>query len=367
MSGKTARTDFRDSENGYVPPTREQELSIPDNESRRYDKQRGDPRAGPVRAIEDKSGEISSRKDLSQLKRDYELIRDGKVEHLLLRSVEGEKISAIAHRLIKDLQRDFPNKFTHQIITREEAREIWARGLEKETAPQLELPGVGEQARLQKQRQREARSREQATKEKEGQQREQGEESPKRAVEREPADARAREIDHDETKPATVARESTDPTTKAREVRQREEAQTRETIDSLGSFLSDAQKDQILAARRQERDNERDAVALEMKPARGEEPSTPPPPAPQRTPKQEREDALARAGQERENARVAAREAGLSPEIMGILGLNSNDPPKMIDADAARTHAEAERDRAIHQKRERERSERERDARHRSE
>src|SRR5262245_39255149 len=85
---------FRDREHGYWKPSREQELPTAD-ETRRYDKQRGDPRNGPVRAIEDKSGEIGTNKDHSQLKRDYNLIRDGKVEHLLLRSVEGEKISKI--------------------------------------------------------------------------------------------------------------------------------------------------------------------------------------------------------------------------------------------------------------------------------
>ncbi|MEV2222660.1 hypothetical protein AB0E01_22610 [Nocardia vinacea] len=168
-----------------------------------------------------------------------------------------------------------------------------------------------------------------------------------------------------EKQPPAVAKERTEPAPKVREARERDEAQAREMIDRLGGYLSDAQKQQVLAALREARDSERHDVVLETKPVRGQEPPAPPP-VPQRTP-EPHENALARAVAERERAQAAAKEAGLSPQIMGILGLNSKDPPKMIDADAARTHAESERDRAIHQQRERERAERERASRHRGE
>ncbi|WP_157172002.1 hypothetical protein [Nocardia higoensis] len=140
---------YRDRENGYLKPSHEQELHIEVGANRRYDKQRGAVENGPVRAIEDKSGEISGRKDESQLERDYELIKDGKVEHLLLRSVAGERISPKAQGLIAKLQRDFPDKFTHQIVPRADAREVWALGRQLERGQQLELPGIGQQAREQ--------------------------------------------------------------------------------------------------------------------------------------------------------------------------------------------------------------------------
>lgn len=140
---------FHDRENGYLKPSREQELPTKGDANRRYDKQRGSIENGPVRAIEDKSGRIGGRKDERQLLNDYELIRDGKVEHLLLRSVAGERISPEAQSLINDLQRDFPDKFTHQIVSRADAREIWSLGRQLERGQQLELPGVGQTAREQ--------------------------------------------------------------------------------------------------------------------------------------------------------------------------------------------------------------------------
>ena len=77
------------------------------------------------------------------------MIREGKVEHLLLRSVSGEQISPKAQKLIDNLQRDFPDKFTHQVVSRADAREVWALGRQLERGQQLELPGVGQKAREQ--------------------------------------------------------------------------------------------------------------------------------------------------------------------------------------------------------------------------
>jgi len=140
---------FHDHERGYTKPSRERELPTKSGKYRRYDKQRGTLEDGPVRAIEDKSGAIGGRKDERQLRRDYELIKDGKVEHLLLRSVVGEPISPMARQWIDKLSRDFPDKFTHQMVPRDEAREVWAIGRQLERGHQLELPGVGELAREQ--------------------------------------------------------------------------------------------------------------------------------------------------------------------------------------------------------------------------
>ncbi|WP_433679847.1 hypothetical protein [Nocardia sp. CA-119907] len=97
---------------------------------------------------------------------------------------------------------------------------------------------------------------------------------------------------------------------------------------------------------REGRENQRGDRTRVIEPSRGQQPQQQPP-APQRTPEQERD-----------NARAFAKVAGLSPEIMGILGLNTTNPTKMLDAYQPRTHADAERERSIHQQRERERAER---------
>ncbi|MFI6368096.1 hypothetical protein ACIBG0_35775 [Nocardia sp. NPDC050630] len=331
---------FRDRENGYIQQSRLHEVRNVGNV--KFDKIREDP--GRTFTIEDKSGRIEGKKDEKQLTVVRTLLERNEGHHHLLRSVDGETISSRAQKLIDGLTRDFPDRFTHQIISREDAREIWARGLEKEPSPQLELPGVGEQARLQKQRQREAR---QQAKEREERAR----------VEREAEQARTREDNRDQAKPA-VARELTDPAPKAKDVREREEAQAREMNDPGRSTV----QKELLEIKREGRESQREDIAREIDITRGQEAPTRPA-EPQRTREQEREIALARAIQERANARALAIENGLSREMMGILGLNSDGPPKMIDVDNARTRAEAERDRSIHQKRER--SERQREGRHR--
>ncbi|WP_330249664.1 hypothetical protein OG874_25505 [Nocardia sp. NBC_00565] len=143
---------FRDRENGYVHHSRIYEHG---KDRIQFDKVKED--RGQTYSIEDKSGRIGGEKDVKQLEVVRALIEKGEVHHHLLRSVDGETISKPAKELIDGLVRDYPDNFTHQIISREDAREIWSRGLEREPAPQLELPGVGEQARQQKERQREAR------------------------------------------------------------------------------------------------------------------------------------------------------------------------------------------------------------------
>ncbi|WP_405176961.1 hypothetical protein OG225_21120 [Nocardia sp. NBC_01377] len=50
-------------------------------------------------------------------------------------------------KLIDALARDFPARFTHHVISRADAREIWARGLNLERGQQLELPQVRQLAR----------------------------------------------------------------------------------------------------------------------------------------------------------------------------------------------------------------------------
>ncbi|MFJ1461367.1 hypothetical protein [Nocardia sp. N2S4-5] len=53
-----------------------------------------------------------------------ELIDRGDINHHTLRTVAGEEISRPARELIDGLLRDYPDKFTHQVDSRDDAREI---------------------------------------------------------------------------------------------------------------------------------------------------------------------------------------------------------------------------------------------------
>ncbi|WP_147403806.1 hypothetical protein [Nocardia panacis] len=142
---------YRDHENGYVQQSRIFEVSNVGNI--RFDKIKED--GGKIFTIEEKSGRIDGKKDVKQLRVVYALLERGEIDHHTLRSVEREPISGPCQELMAELIRDFPDKFTHQVISRNEAREIWARGLQQERGQQLELPGVGEKAREQRAKQRE--------------------------------------------------------------------------------------------------------------------------------------------------------------------------------------------------------------------
>jgi hypothetical protein len=138
---------FRDRENGYAIHSRIYEAG---KDRIQFDKIKVD--RDRTYTIEEKSGRIRGEKDDKQLRAVRELLQEnGKHQHIL-RSVEGEPISKEAQELIGGLIRDFPDQFTHQIIARADAREIWARGLvmERGKGQQLELPGIREKARLEK-------------------------------------------------------------------------------------------------------------------------------------------------------------------------------------------------------------------------
>ncbi len=129
---------------------------------RRYDKAKILP-DGRILAVEDKSGRVISENDIREFKKDRELLDRRKVDQLLIRTVEGEKISEKAKQQIKELQDDFGERVVHQIIPRWQAREIWARGLElekerqrqKENKPrQLELIKTYELSRAERARKR---------------------------------------------------------------------------------------------------------------------------------------------------------------------------------------------------------------------
>ncbi|MFI9413620.1 hypothetical protein [Nocardia gamkensis] len=146
---------FRDRENGYIQQS--QIFKVPNVGAVRFDKIKDD--RGLIYTIEDKSGRMNGKKDKKQLEVVRALLGKGEIQQHVLRTVEGECRSPEVQKLIDGLVRDFPDKFAHQIIPRHVAREIWAIGLQREAGQQLELPGVGEKARQQKEQQREHRAK----------------------------------------------------------------------------------------------------------------------------------------------------------------------------------------------------------------
>lgn len=133
---------FRDRENGYVQQSRI--FKVPNVGNVRFDKIRDD--RGLIFTIEEKSGRMESKKDKKQLEVVRALLDKGEIQQHVLRTVEGEYRSPEVQKLIDGLVRDFKEKFTHQVIPRRVAREIWAIGLQREAGKQLELPGVREKA-----------------------------------------------------------------------------------------------------------------------------------------------------------------------------------------------------------------------------
>ncbi|MFJ1457862.1 hypothetical protein [Nocardia sp. N2S4-5] len=149
---------YRDREHGYVSPSRDYTSS--QGETARYDKARDKD----GRTIEEKSGRVGGDKDEKQFRVAREMLERGEIQHHTLRRVDGERVEKGARELIDGLKRDFPDRFTEQVIPRHVAREILARGMAREPGRQLELPGVGERARQQRARQR-AKAREERERE----------------------------------------------------------------------------------------------------------------------------------------------------------------------------------------------------------
>ncbi|CAM4132524.1 hypothetical protein NONI108955_10895 [Nocardia ninae] len=152
---------FHDREHGYTQGSRKYEFRDDKGRTERieFDKIKDERDRSRTDSIEEKSGRIEGRKDEKQLRGVRELLERGEINHHTLRSVEGELISKECQKLIDGLRRDFPDQFTHRIISRTEARAIWAIGQDLERTrqvelskqgKQLELPGVGEKAREEK-------------------------------------------------------------------------------------------------------------------------------------------------------------------------------------------------------------------------
>ncbi|WP_433712234.1 hypothetical protein ACQP2U_39365 [Nocardia sp. CA-084685] len=306
-----------------------------------------------ARSVERKSGRVNEAEARKQLGLEREALDSKQLTHSTWETVEGEKLPAKMLGDMQALERDFPGQFRHEVVSRADAARAIRLG-QSLISQQLELIRAYELTRADRARKRlgkireivrarEGKAKEERAQEKEPQQRGITKERDEQARENKARDERARL----EPEPATRV---------LRELPTWAQILTREDNRDNGQPPTRADRNAQAV----------EMPGLEIKPGRAQEPPAPPP-VPQRTPEQEHENARARAIQERNNARALARENGLSPQIMGILGLNSNEPPKMINVDQARAHAESERDRSIHQQRERERAERERESRHRGE
>ncbi|MFI6169041.1 hypothetical protein ACIBCN_19845 [Nocardia sp. NPDC051052] len=119
---------FRDREKGYV--------SHPDPYStlhgqRYYDKARTDD-LGKVHAIDDKSGQTGSKNDIRELKKDRELLAKREIETLTVRTVAGEKMSAAYEKHLNELRKEFGARVIHVEISRAQARDVFAKGLDRE-------------------------------------------------------------------------------------------------------------------------------------------------------------------------------------------------------------------------------------------
>ncbi|GAA5081605.1 hypothetical protein [Nocardia iowensis] len=138
---------FHDQEKGYVSHPAPYTTSFG---PRKFDKARADE-LGKVHALDDKSGQVGSKNDLRELAKDRELLASREIETLTIRTVAGEKVSAAYERGLNELRKEFGARVIQVELTREQARDVFAKGIAREKdARQLELPGVAQQAREQK-------------------------------------------------------------------------------------------------------------------------------------------------------------------------------------------------------------------------
>ncbi|MGO4614132.1 hypothetical protein AB4305_17190 [Nocardia sp. 2YAB30] len=148
---------FLDLQSGYVQQPDRYATSLG---PRHYDKARADEH-GRIHAIEDKSGQVGSKNDVRELRKDRELLAKREIESLRIRTVAGEQMSPKYRQLLIDLKQEFGDRVIHQELTRDQARAAFAKGLVHEKdARQLELKTRYELDRANRARQRLARIRE---------------------------------------------------------------------------------------------------------------------------------------------------------------------------------------------------------------
>lgn len=339
---------FRDRENGYIHQSRTYEAG---DEKIRFDKEK--EAEGLTSTIEEKSGRIGGKKDEKQLRVLRALLERGEVHQHLLRSVEGEHISKEARELIDNLARDYPDRFTHQIISRSDAREIWARGMQLERGQQLELPGIGEKAREQRTQQKaQAKERESRGPAKQVQARDK--QPPARTPQQELADKKqvlAKQV-AEQTRRLAEAQERGNliPTKDLRQthnnlsqqlhiIRETENAQARQALESAGLTRDQIQQmEPILRANREETRAEtvRGIEAIGAAPREAE-----------RVVEERAKEAANREQTRERNA------LGLTPEVTHVLNLSGPQPIPDTDRTTITPADLARRERGAREVRER--------------
>ncbi|MBF6171096.1 hypothetical protein [Nocardia blacklockiae] len=112
-----------------------------------------------TRNVERKSGRINERETRQQLKVEREALNSGQITHSRWETVAGEKIPATVLADIRALQRDFPGRFHHEIISRADALRAIELGRSL-VSKQLELVRAYELDRADRARKRLANIRE---------------------------------------------------------------------------------------------------------------------------------------------------------------------------------------------------------------
>ncbi|MGO4617934.1 hypothetical protein AB4305_30580 [Nocardia sp. 2YAB30] len=312
---------YRDRENGYTKPPQSREHWTPEG-FRRYDKEKVNEK-GQILAVEDKSGSMTGENDRRELEKDRFLLERGIIEHLLVRSVEGESVSKECRELLTGLKRDFPDKFTHLEISRSDAREVWAKGLaiERGRGQQLELPGVRDRARegkahaLESRREKIAelaRARERAEKFRKFQQF-RGAAAQGRADARQHAD-RARQA-REQAERATPARETPETAKSAERAKVEREAAERVAQEFPPPSELWRRQEAVEVGERAARETA-DSASVEREAADKA-----------RAAADKERDGRATAEKERADELARLQRQGLPPEVVNILGLGQAEPP----------------------------------------
>ncbi|WP_174186080.1 hypothetical protein [Nocardia barduliensis] len=143
-------------ENGWVREHREYTTEG----NRRIDQARVYTERGERAFTEYKSGRVDDTKETrKQLAIDRHLLATDKYRSGAWVTVQGKHIPEEIRALLRQMEQDFKGRFQHIEVSQEMAVQAIDLGKSLELVQQLELPGVGEQARQQKAQQREQREK----------------------------------------------------------------------------------------------------------------------------------------------------------------------------------------------------------------
>ncbi|MCC3311415.1 MULTISPECIES: hypothetical protein [Nocardia] len=132
------------------------------SEGRILDSAQVNPRTGKVdKSRERKSGRVEGREAVRQIEKEIDALREGNLVSSRWETVEGETISREVQTMLNLAAREFPDRFEHRVVSREDARLAILEGQRIARARQLELPGLSRDRLKQRQQEREARQRSQ--------------------------------------------------------------------------------------------------------------------------------------------------------------------------------------------------------------